>query len=196
MKILLFGASGTAGGAVLRACLAATSTEKSIAATAMQNGVAPVVDEVRAIVRKPLGLTHAKLREFVHANYADYAPVAESRLMEMHAGEGLNGNSRSLVGSLARDDTSNRKERKSKRAGRMPFGCAQDRPALQNATAPRERGLLRRSCRRWEAWGRRGCRGSCRSGRGDGLRAQPWSAGRGGWTPRKSVVQPKRENGT
>jgi hypothetical protein len=163
MKILLFGASGTAGGAVLRACLAATSTEKSIAATAMQNGV---------------------------------APVAESRLMEMHAGEGLNGNSRSLVGSLARDDTSNRKERKSKRAGRMPFGCAQDRPALQNATAPRERGLLRRSCRRWEAWGRRGCRGSCRSGRGDGLRAQPWSAGRGGWTPRKSVVQPKRENGT
>jgi uncharacterized protein YbjT (DUF2867 family) len=61
MKILLFGASGTAGGAVLRACLNA-----------------PVVDELRAIVRKPLGLTHAKLREFVHANYADYAPVADA----------------------------------------------------------------------------------------------------------------------
>jgi uncharacterized protein YbjT (DUF2867 family) len=61
MKILLFGASGTAGGAVLRACLAT-----------------PAVDEVRAIVRKPLGLTHAKLREIVHANYADYAPVADA----------------------------------------------------------------------------------------------------------------------
>ena len=61
MKILLFGASGTAGGAVLQACLAT-----------------PVVDELRAIVRKPLGLTHAKLREFVHANYADYAPVADA----------------------------------------------------------------------------------------------------------------------
>ena len=82
MRILLFGASGTAGGAVLRACLAASSTEKSVAATAMQKDGAPVVDgvvdEVRAIVRKPLGQTHSKLREFVHANYADYAPVADA----------------------------------------------------------------------------------------------------------------------
>jgi len=61
MKILLFGASGTAGGAVLRACLNT-----------------PVVDELRAIVRKPLGQTHAKLREFVRANYADFAPVADA----------------------------------------------------------------------------------------------------------------------
>jgi uncharacterized protein YbjT (DUF2867 family) len=61
MKILLFGASGTAGGAVLRACLNT-----------------PVVDEVRAIARRPLGQTHAKLREFVHTNYADYAPVADA----------------------------------------------------------------------------------------------------------------------
>jgi uncharacterized protein YbjT (DUF2867 family) len=69
MKILLFGASGTAGGAVLQACLAAT---------AIQKGDTPVVEEVRAIVRKPLGLTHSKLREFVHANYLDYAPVADA----------------------------------------------------------------------------------------------------------------------
>jgi uncharacterized protein YbjT (DUF2867 family) len=61
MEILLFGASGTAGGAVLQAC----------------SGT-PVVSEVRAIVRRPLGRTEAKLREFVHANYLDYAPVAEA----------------------------------------------------------------------------------------------------------------------
>jgi uncharacterized protein YbjT (DUF2867 family) len=61
MKILLFGASGTAGGAVLRACLDT-----------------PVVEEVRAIVRRPLGRTEAKLREVVHANYLDYGAVAEA----------------------------------------------------------------------------------------------------------------------
>ncbi len=61
MKILLFGASGTAGGAVLRASLAT-----------------PVVEEVRVLVRRPLGLTHAKLREFVHTNYLDYAAAAEA----------------------------------------------------------------------------------------------------------------------
>jgi uncharacterized protein YbjT (DUF2867 family) len=61
MKILLFGASGTAGGAVLQACLRT-----------------PVVSEVRAIVRRPLGRSDAKLREFVHANYMDYGPVVEA----------------------------------------------------------------------------------------------------------------------
>jgi uncharacterized protein YbjT (DUF2867 family) len=61
MRILLFGASGTAGGAVLQACL---DTE--------------VVQEVRVIVRRPLGRTEAKLREVVHANYMDYATVAEA----------------------------------------------------------------------------------------------------------------------
>jgi uncharacterized protein YbjT (DUF2867 family) len=49
MRILLFGASGTAGGAVLRACLAASSTEKSVAATAMQKDGAPVADAFRAV---------------------------------------------------------------------------------------------------------------------------------------------------
>jgi uncharacterized protein YbjT (DUF2867 family) len=60
MKILLFGASGTAGGAVLQACLDA-----------------PVVKEVRVIVRRPLGRTEAKLRELVHTNYLDYRAVRE-----------------------------------------------------------------------------------------------------------------------
>jgi uncharacterized protein YbjT (DUF2867 family) len=59
MKILLFGASGTAGGAVLQACLDT-----------------PVVEEVRAIVRRTLGRSETKLHEFVHRNYLDYAAVA------------------------------------------------------------------------------------------------------------------------
>jgi uncharacterized protein YbjT (DUF2867 family) len=58
MKILLFGASGTAGGAVLQACLET-----------------PVVKEVRVIVRRPLGRAETKLQEFVHTNYLDYAAV-------------------------------------------------------------------------------------------------------------------------
>ena len=69
MKILLFGASGTAGGAVLRACLAAT---------AIQKGVTPLVEEVRVIVRRPLGRTDPKVREFVHTNYLDYSAVADA----------------------------------------------------------------------------------------------------------------------
>jgi hypothetical protein len=61
MKILLFGASGTAGGAVLEACLGTSA-----------------VEEVRVIVRRPLRRTDAKLREFVHTNYMDYSAVAEA----------------------------------------------------------------------------------------------------------------------
>src|ERR1017187_10184396 len=61
MKIFLFGASGAAGGAVLQACLDT-----------------PVVKEVRVVVRRPLGRTEAKLREFVHANYLDYTAVTEA----------------------------------------------------------------------------------------------------------------------
>ncbi|HTS11179.1 MAG TPA: hypothetical protein VMH00_03595 [Candidatus Limnocylindrales bacterium] len=60
MKILLFGASGTAGGAVFEACVNA-----------------PAVDELRAIVRRPLGRTHAKLHEFIQANFADYDAVKD-----------------------------------------------------------------------------------------------------------------------
>src|SRR5271157_3436677 len=61
MKILLFGASGTAGGAVLQACLNT-----------------PVVKEIRLVVRRRLGRKDAKLREFVHLNYQDYTAVREA----------------------------------------------------------------------------------------------------------------------
>jgi len=60
MKILLLGASGTAGGAVLQACL-----------------TTPVVEEVRVAVRRTLGRRETKLREFVHADYLDYTAVRE-----------------------------------------------------------------------------------------------------------------------
>jgi hypothetical protein len=59
MRILLFGGTGSAGGCVLRMCLAH-----------------PAVEEVRAITRRPLALTHPKLTAVVHSNYEDYAPVA------------------------------------------------------------------------------------------------------------------------
>lgn len=58
MKILLFGATGSAGGSVLRACLAD-----------------PTVEEVRAITRRPLPLEHEKLRVFIHKDFQDYAGV-------------------------------------------------------------------------------------------------------------------------
>jgi uncharacterized protein YbjT (DUF2867 family) len=61
MKILLFGATGSAGHSVLEACLASS-----------------VVDEVRAIVRRPLSDTHPKLRATVHANFLEYAPIEEA----------------------------------------------------------------------------------------------------------------------
>jgi uncharacterized protein YbjT (DUF2867 family) len=58
VKILLFGATGSAGGSVLRACLAATP-----------------VTEVRAITRRPVSLDHAKLRNIVHDDYLNFARV-------------------------------------------------------------------------------------------------------------------------
>ena len=61
MKVLLFGATGAAGGAVLTACLKAS-----------------VVDEVRAITRKPLATTHAKLRNILHSDFLDYSAIAHT----------------------------------------------------------------------------------------------------------------------
>jgi len=61
MKILLFGATGSAGAAVLDACLASS-----------------VVDEVRAIVRRPLMNTSPKLRTFVHKDFLDYSTVEDA----------------------------------------------------------------------------------------------------------------------
>ncbi len=61
MKILLFGATGSAGGTVLEACLEAS-----------------IVDEVRAITRRPLMHTNGKLRTFVHKDFLNYATVQEA----------------------------------------------------------------------------------------------------------------------
>lgn len=61
MKVLIFGASGSAGGSVLRACFSS-----------------PAVREIRAITRRPLRFTHKKLRVFIHNDYLDYAPVEEA----------------------------------------------------------------------------------------------------------------------
>ena len=61
MKVLIFGASGSAGGSVLRACFSSAA-----------------VKEIRAITRRSLRFTHKKLRVFVHNDYLDYAPVEEA----------------------------------------------------------------------------------------------------------------------
>lgn len=61
MKVFVFGATGSAGGSVLRACLAA-----------------PAVAEVRAITRRSLPLKDGKLRVFLHDNYLDFTKVEEA----------------------------------------------------------------------------------------------------------------------
>jgi uncharacterized protein YbjT (DUF2867 family) len=61
MVVLIFGASGSAGGGVLQACLAAAA-----------------VTEVRAVVRRPLTATHPKLRPVLHQTYDDYSAIAEA----------------------------------------------------------------------------------------------------------------------
>ncbi|HEV2852192.1 MAG TPA: epimerase [Thermoanaerobaculia bacterium] len=58
MKILLFGATGSAGGSVLRACVAS-----------------PAVEEMRAVSRRPVSLDHEKLRVFLTGNFQDYSRV-------------------------------------------------------------------------------------------------------------------------
>lgn len=61
MQVLLFGATGTAGSGILRACLQG-----------------PDVTEVRALVRRPLGVAHAKLRVFPQDDYLDYSRVRDA----------------------------------------------------------------------------------------------------------------------
>lgn len=58
MKIALFGATGMVGQGVLRECLAA-----------------PDVDEVLAVGRVALDLTHPKLRQVVHQDFFDYTSI-------------------------------------------------------------------------------------------------------------------------
>ncbi len=60
MKVLIAGASGSAGGSVLRACLDAWN-----------------VDEVRAIARKRLSIEHPKLKVTLHRDFLDLAPVTD-----------------------------------------------------------------------------------------------------------------------
>lgn len=61
MKVLIFGATGAAGGSVLRAALHS-----------------PHVREARAIVRRPLEVAHDRLRVFIHRDFLDYGAVAEA----------------------------------------------------------------------------------------------------------------------
>ena len=61
MNVLIFGASGSAGGSVLRACFSS-----------------PAVKEIRAITRRPLRFTHKKLRVFIHSDFLDYSPSEEA----------------------------------------------------------------------------------------------------------------------
>jgi uncharacterized protein YbjT (DUF2867 family) len=59
LRVLLFGATGTAGGSVLEACLAA-----------------PEVGEVRSLSRRAPKRTHPRLRAVVHGDFLDYTAVA------------------------------------------------------------------------------------------------------------------------
>lgn len=59
MTILIFGATGSAGGSVLRVCLGAAE-----------------VEEVRAVVRSPLTLAHPKLVEVRHGDYLEMGAIA------------------------------------------------------------------------------------------------------------------------
>jgi hypothetical protein len=58
MKVLLFGATGAAGGSVLTVCL----NER-------------VVQEVRVITRRPLKLAHKKLLTLIHKDFLDYSSL-------------------------------------------------------------------------------------------------------------------------
>jgi uncharacterized protein YbjT (DUF2867 family) len=61
MKVLLFGATGSVGNAALEACETAS-----------------IVDEVRAITRRPLINTSPKLRTYVHEDFLNYATIEEA----------------------------------------------------------------------------------------------------------------------
>src|ERR1043165_3561685 len=58
MKVLLFGSTGMVGQGVLRECLAD-----------------PDVTEVISVVRAPAGRKDAKVREIVHADFADFSTL-------------------------------------------------------------------------------------------------------------------------
>jgi uncharacterized protein YbjT (DUF2867 family) len=59
IKAIITGATGMVGEGVLLECLAS-----------------PAVEQVLVINRKPGGVSHAKLREIIHADFFDLAPIA------------------------------------------------------------------------------------------------------------------------
>jgi len=61
MIVLILGASGSAGGGVLQACL------KS-----------PAVTEIRAIARRPLAVAHPTLQVVQHQDYEDYSAIGSA----------------------------------------------------------------------------------------------------------------------
>ena len=61
MVLLILGASGSAGGGVLQACL------KS-----------PAVTEIRAIARRPLAVAHPTLQVVQHQDYEDYSAIGSA----------------------------------------------------------------------------------------------------------------------
>jgi hypothetical protein len=60
VKVVVFGATGMLGQGVLRECL-----------------LAPDVDELLTVGRNPTGRRDPKLREIVHADLLDLAPIAD-----------------------------------------------------------------------------------------------------------------------
>lgn len=60
MKVILFGASGMVGQGVLRECLRDAD-----------------VESVLSVGRTPTGREHPKLREILHSDFTDFAPIAE-----------------------------------------------------------------------------------------------------------------------
>ncbi len=61
MRVLLFGATGWAGGGVLKGCLA---DERVL--------------EVRCVVRRPIPVPDKRMRVFEHADFLDYRPLREA----------------------------------------------------------------------------------------------------------------------
>lgn len=59
--VVVFGSSGTAGTGAIEACLAH-----------------PGVSEVRAVTRRPLGVSHAKLSEVICADFGDLTAISHS----------------------------------------------------------------------------------------------------------------------
>ncbi|WP_327393222.1 epimerase [Streptomyces sp. NBC_01186] len=67
MRVIIFGASGLVGQGALRACL-----------------LDERVEEILAVVRRPLNSGHAKVREIVHADFTDYTAI-QDRLSDLDA---------------------------------------------------------------------------------------------------------------